>query len=287
MTEKRIFAFWEPKENIPPYLQLCMKTWKKFLPEYEIVILDYSNLENWLGKDFYPNTLYEHFSLPIQADAIRCAILNKYGGIWLDVDTIITSSNVKELFNIDSQFILIQKHIGFIVAKKNANILEYWQKNIYKNLKLAQLFYNANTPQWIKFFLKKFFSRKFLTWDCLGNGIINKKLRTKNKKVFYKIKRDEIYALPEVIYKKKHNLQNSLSENYIDFYFNANHADEILPQNKGIICLHNSWTPQEYKQMSKEEFLQCSNTLTNIYIYWAKIVNSMPYMLNLFLHKSR
>lgn len=267
MTEKRIFIFWEPKENIPPYLQLCMKTWEKFLPEYEIVVLDYENLDTWLGKDFYPKTLFEHFSLPIQADAIRCAVLNKYGGIWLDVDTIITSEKVKELFNINSQFILIQKHIGFIIAEKNAKILTYWQKNIFKNLKLAQVFYHENTSHLIKFLIKKFYSHKFLTWDCLGNGIINKKLHTKNKKIFYKINRDEIYALPEISYKKKNNLQNSLPENYIDFYFHNNHASEVLSQNKGIISLHNSWTPTNYKEMSKEEFLQCDNTLAGIFKY--------------------
>lgn len=267
MPTKKIFTFWEPKENIHPYLQLCLKTWEKFLPDYEIVILDYTNLDHWLGKDFYPSILYEHFSLPIQADAVRCAILNKYGGIWLDVDTIFTSPNAKEFLNINSQFILIQKHIGFIVAEKNAKILTYWQKNIFKNLKLAQLFYNENTAPWIKFLLRKLYSHKFLTWDCLGNGIINKKLRTRNKKIFYKINRDEIYALPEVIYKKKHNLQNSLTENYIDFYFNSNHAKEVLQNNKGIISLHNSWTPKEYKQMSKEEFLKCKNTLSDLYIY--------------------
>ena len=40
-SNKIIFTFWEPKENIPGYLKLCIKTWKKFLPEYKIIILDY------------------------------------------------------------------------------------------------------------------------------------------------------------------------------------------------------------------------------------------------------
>ena len=33
--KKYIFTFWEPKSKIPAYIQLCMDTWKKFLPEYE------------------------------------------------------------------------------------------------------------------------------------------------------------------------------------------------------------------------------------------------------------
>ena len=35
----RKFNFWEPRQKIPGYIQLCLNTWKKFLPEYEIIIL--------------------------------------------------------------------------------------------------------------------------------------------------------------------------------------------------------------------------------------------------------
>ena len=28
----QIFSYWEPRSNIPYYLQLCVETWKKFLP---------------------------------------------------------------------------------------------------------------------------------------------------------------------------------------------------------------------------------------------------------------
>ena len=37
---KQIFTFWEPKDRMPEYLQLCIETWKKFLPDYKINILD-------------------------------------------------------------------------------------------------------------------------------------------------------------------------------------------------------------------------------------------------------
>ena len=37
-------------------------------------------------------------SLPIQADAIRVALLKKYGGIWMDADTIITSGEFLKNF---------------------------------------------------------------------------------------------------------------------------------------------------------------------------------------------
>ena len=54
MTNKpKIFTFWEPKEKIPAYIKLCMQTWEKFLPEYEVIVVDYSNIYEYLGKNFF------------------------------------------------------------------------------------------------------------------------------------------------------------------------------------------------------------------------------------------
>lgn len=261
MVKKRIFTFWEPKEKIPAYLQLCMKTWKKFLPDYEVVILDYSNLDTWLGKDFYPKFLYNHFSLPIQADAIRCAVLKKYGGIWLDVDTVITSEKVKSLLEKDSQFVLLNKHIAFIVAQKDAKVLKVWQKGIFKSLKIARLFYNDTTPRWVKYILKTLFAKHFSGWDCLGNRILKRVLRTKNQKIFYKIIASEIDALPEISFMKSQENPLPLPQNYARFYFENDFSADVLKNTQGIILLHNSWTPKKYSEMSEQEFLSCKTTL--------------------------
>ncbi len=42
----QIYTFWEPRDRMPYYIQLCIETWKKFLPEAEITILDFSNVKN-------------------------------------------------------------------------------------------------------------------------------------------------------------------------------------------------------------------------------------------------
>ena len=264
-NHKYIFSFWEPKSSIPAYLRLCMKTWEKFLPDYEIIILDYSNIDNWLGGNFYPKCLYSDFSLPIQADAIRAAILNKFGGIWLDIDTIITSENIKNILNINSQFVLINKHVAFIKADKNSKILNKWLKGIQKSLKIYEIYKNDKTPKLIKFLINKRYHRKFNAWNFLGNKILNKFLKTKKKNIFYKIDGFETKALPEInfAHEQKSNLTNS--ENYEIFYFKNNYSKYALDGNCGIILLHNSWTPQEFKNMSDDEFLSNENTLSEIF----------------------
>lgn len=116
-TTQRIFTFWEPSQSMPPYIRLCLQSWEKFCPKYEIVIIDYSTLDKWLSKDFFDEILYSDFSLPKQADAIRCALLYKYGGIWLDADTIITSSDIRKIFEIKADIVMIGTHVAFIKSE--------------------------------------------------------------------------------------------------------------------------------------------------------------------------
>lgn len=74
INDKIIWTFWEPRDKIPEYIKLCMETWK-FFPSYRVILLDYSNLNDFLLEDTYDKSLYENFSLLKQADAIRAAII--------------------------------------------------------------------------------------------------------------------------------------------------------------------------------------------------------------------
>lgn len=228
---KRIFTFWEPRGNIPPYLQLCMQTWKKFLPDYEIVIVDYSNLNQWLGKDFYDNILYKNFSLAKQADAIRCALLKKYGGLWFDCDTIVTGEQIRSILHQDSSFVVLGSHVAFIAAHSNSPILIQWLKGIKRNL-LFYKKYNAGKTIWQKLllflhypFCYRKLARNLENWNYLGNLILNRLIKkhqkSGNKKILLSL--DRTSAFPEIA---KFGTTNC--ENYRKFYFEHDYSAEIL-----------------------------------------------------------
>ena len=103
--KKRIFTFWEPKESCPAYINMCMQTWAKFLPEYEVVMVNYSNLHTWLEKDIIKKVLYKKMTLAKQADCLRVALLYTHGGMWLDADIMLTE-------NIDTIQSAIRLHGG-------------------------------------------------------------------------------------------------------------------------------------------------------------------------------
>lgn len=105
--KKVIFTFWEPKDKIPGYLSLCIKTWKKFLPEYKIIILDYKKVSDYLGKKLFSSIISNNMSRMVQSDAIRVAILNKFGGIWMDADNIITNGKfIKKIKNVELSMVM-------------------------------------------------------------------------------------------------------------------------------------------------------------------------------------
>ncbi|EOV7168898.1 capsular polysaccharide synthesis protein [Campylobacter coli] len=262
INDKTIWTFWEPKDKMPGYVKLCIETWKVFFSDYRVVILDYSNLHNFLPKDFYDESLYENFSLPKQADAIRAAVLYLYGGIWLDADTIITSSKIKYFFENPSNFSIFSSHIGVLKAKKGSIICFNWfqecQKRILKYRKIKES--NGDL-------------RQFEAYYYLGNGPLNPNIETfKNNKnevvIFNRVKNKVIM---EAFWRTKdENKEGNAIVNYQEFYFLNDYSDFVLENENGLLMLHNSWTPEIYKELNIENFLLCKNTLSSIFI---KILN--------------
>lgn len=258
-----IFTFWEPHNSIPGYISLCIDTWKKYFPSnYKIIILDYSNIRNYLGYNLFKQISCKDMSLPIQADAIRVAILHKFGGIWLDSDSIIINSNFTTLFNkSDLQMFGNSKtkcHLGVIYANNKSIILKTWLNEIINNIKIYKH----------KLFLKRIFPTKTFKesyaksriWCYLGNGILNRLLINEtSEKDFKAIDLKYSNTLPDQLYPN-----GTPKEKYLNFYFSKNYMNSFLENCKGIIMLHNSWTPSKYKKMSKEEFLHQDIMLSHL-----------------------
>ena len=248
-NNKNIFTFWEPREKIPGYILLCIKTWKKFLPEYQIQILDYEKVKKYLGKELFSQIICKNMTLPIQADAIRVAILKKFGGIWMDADTIILN---EELFKRRTIFDLIMvgdektktQNIGFIYASKNSKIINEWLKEIINKVRI----YKENM---INPILDNLEMHK--SWSYLGNNIVNRIITNAKTKEFLRLDRNKLSAMPELnLYK---NYSQAQKYKYNLLYFRRGDPKIVLNKAKNIILLHNSWTPFKYKSMSEQEFL--------------------------------
>lgn len=257
----RIFTFWEPRTKLPGYLKLCMKTWEKYIPNAEIVVLDYSNLGDWIDiNEFGPNLLDGRFSLPMIADAIRVMLLEKYGGLWMDTDTIILNKNIVEYLKDNKECSMFgykssrAVHIAWINSIKNSNIMKEWllyQKEVITNFRKPE---------------KDF-------WAYLGNAFVNPYCQSHVEDVAVWDVNDE-KCMPELkIAGATHQ------ERYREFYFNLKYKFSDI-DTKNIIMLHNSWTPVEYKNMSEEEFLKTGCTLANILVEVLEMKLANQYLLH-------
>lgn len=260
LNNKKIFTFWEPQEKIPGYIRLCIETWKKNLPEYEIIILDYKSLKNYISETLLSKIICKNMSIAKQADAIRVALLKIYGGIWMDSDTIIINGEfLKGLENFELAMIGKgnMQHIGFIFSHINSTILKDWLKIIIIRVnKFKQTIKNLNFQNELK---------RFYTWDYLGNGIIDRILTNISATKFKRINKDEINALPEIKYFK--NSSFSPIRKYTLFYFQKRDIQLVLNNSKSILLLHNSWSPSKYKKMSRQEFLKQDILLSRLLKY--------------------
>ena len=256
---KRIFTFWEPQNNIPPYLSLCIQTWRSFLPDYEVVICDYANLENWLDKKTLRQILYKKMSFTMQADCIRCALVHKHGGIWMDADTIVTSSMFfKQLQGNNSDVQMIGKlgeylHGAFIYAPRpEADFLGKWLDELQR--RVPRYRWLKRIPKILR---RSYFKKSWdevTKWDYCLNAIIDLLYYQMTPSQLLVMDKYEVATMPE-----EQSFQSTGDRNtdYLEFYF-TNKFDvkaDVLEKTQGLVLLHNSWTPERFKKMSAEEFL--------------------------------
>lgn len=81
---KVIHLCWFGKGNYPQLAQLCIDSWKKFLPDYEIKLWNEDNFD--VSCCGYTKKAYEEGRWAFVSDYVRLLILYQYGGVYMDTD---------------------------------------------------------------------------------------------------------------------------------------------------------------------------------------------------------
>ena len=253
---KRIWAFWEPKTAIPGYIQLCLKTWKKGFPDSELVVLDYENLGEYLTQEEQDAVLLKTMSLPMQADCIRCALLKKFGGVWLDTDTLFTKPLDDRFAKADVSIVArvrkgkIDNYGAFICAMRpEAKFICDWHAQLVERIAKARR-WRDSVLYWL---LRHRDWRQMRRWNYCMNAMIDPLAATADAKDYQAILEETVCAHPEE--RMATGEEADRSQLYRDFWFRPGDPADVLRDNAGILMLHNSWTPPEYRAMSADEFL--------------------------------
>lgn len=84
MIPKKIHYFWFGGNPLPEKAERCLASWRKFLPDYEIVRWDESNFD--VNMIPYTQHAYEAKKWAFVSDFARFWVLEKYGGLYFDTD---------------------------------------------------------------------------------------------------------------------------------------------------------------------------------------------------------
>lgn len=247
-----IWTFWEPRDRMPYCWKLCLKTWQKNLPEYSINVLDFENIGKYIDlRQFGDNLFSRQMNLMLISDVIRATVLEKYGGIWFDIDSIILDRSAKKFFEEDDEHDAVffgdtEKHVGtyiaFIKAKAHSDFLKSWIEYIKKILGGIT---NSTPP---------------FTPNIMGNDFTDSYCMEHLQEIKIISSDDTSVIAESVLYPIK--TIEELPDRYMKFYFTSSYHIEDIPAD--ILFLHNSWTPEVFKNISEEDFLRCDFTMANI-----------------------
>lgn len=119
---KQLFIFWDQGfENAPIVVKKCVLTWKKHNPTWNIILLDNSNLSQYIDlKLELPNNV--SISKASLSDVIRICLLEKYGGLWVDA----TTYCVKPLDDWLSQYITSGFFAFYVLNEAQYELISSW-----------------------------------------------------------------------------------------------------------------------------------------------------------------
>ena len=81
---KRIIYCWFGGKEKPQLVQNCMASWKKYMPDWEILEINENNFD--ININQYCADAYNYKMWGFVGDPIRMKALYEYGGIYLDTD---------------------------------------------------------------------------------------------------------------------------------------------------------------------------------------------------------
>lgn len=254
-----IYSFWQDIDDkpMPAYLQLCLDTWHKFIPNLKLQIINYDNWEQYVGSVYDLDKL-KTFSLPMQSDAVTAAVLSTYGGTFFDIDTVIIG-DISEFLDLCPRK-LIQfgepntcksGHLGVIKCNiPNNPLINAWKNECHYRI--------LNKPEKID-------------WSYLGNHILDV-LEKKSCQFINDYLIIDRIAWGAILESCVMQETDNRKMDYINLFFNEYikiDVQKALQNVKyGLFMLHNSWTPEEYKQIiDKEEFLNTRCVMADIFRY--------------------
>ena len=253
---KRIFTYWVNDEgcSMPAYLQLCMETWVKNIPDLELVIINHDNLTEWIDDSQWIDSSrnlarFKRIGYMCQSDIVSELVLTRHGGVFMDADTIITKDIFDEINKLDPDKLVAFGnpetrgiHVAILIALNPGN--RYLSAVSQEAVKRVDTLPPPPTT---------------MNWDYFSNTIYDSiDSIISGKDYLHVLDRMESGNIIESHYFRGLDTMGQ----YVRFYFEPHKISvkEALKKVKfGAVSLHNSFTPDAYKALTREQVLDDKN----------------------------
>ncbi|MEA4831276.1 hypothetical protein SDC9_117000 [bioreactor metagenome] len=100
MIPKTIHYIWFGNKPLSPLTQKCIRSWQKYLPDYEIKLWNENNFD--ISMNRFCKEAYEQKKYAFVSDYVRIYLLYYYGGIYMDTDVEVVKPFPDEFINCEA-----------------------------------------------------------------------------------------------------------------------------------------------------------------------------------------
>lgn len=176
--KKYIHYCWFGGKPLPKLAKKCIRSWKKYLPDFEIILWNEENTD--LNECAFIKEAYENKKWAFVADYARTKAMYEYGGIYFDTDMEIIKP-IDSLINEKNGFLGVEdSHMiacGVWFEPNPKSFLASKMLDFYKSMEYFDIdnMYKISIPRVISNILKDYDSSNFETQKLKNNEIIYKR----------------------------------------------------------------------------------------------------------------
>ena len=216
MIPKVIHYCWFGRGKMPKLAEICIESWKKHLPEYELYLWNEDTFD--VNSNLFTKQAYESKKFAFVTDYVRLYALYHHGGVYMDTD-------VEVIMNID-YFLQFPAFSGF---EDEINIP-------------TGLMASVKGGAWVKYLLSYYSDRPFILPDGNLDTVTNTSIIGRMTKQMgfipnnqYQCIADELHIFPK------------------DYFCPKSQITGRIESTKNTYCIHHfsgSWMPLKKKRLT-------------------------------------
>jgi hypothetical protein len=154
--DRIIWMLWfQGFDKAPVLVRHCMESWKRHHPEWTCIVLDDSNLKDYIDVESTMALNHKRITKQAKANLVRLELLHRYGGVWADatcycmkpLDEWLPSIEASGFFafrnpgpdRLLSNWFLAAEKGSYIIAKLKEVSEKYWTRHSFTGMQYPMI----------------------------------------------------------------------------------------------------------------------------------------------------